>query len=146
MLGLGLGLLLTGAYIGLGNVTGDLENGVAGLVLKKLHGPIPALLWGPTVFFCFRQFRRDRARVKELEDCQVREQMIRRYPNPKMSTEEAIRLLQKGAEPPTPPPERPPTAGILIRVQQNEREMKSINTQVRRGLPSTLKTEDPREK
>jgi hypothetical protein len=147
MLGLGVGLLIAGVYIGLGNVAGDLENGPAGLVLKKLHGPVPALLWAPTILFCFRQFRRDRERARELENRQNRDRLIRRYPDPKMSAEDAIRLLESGAGMPKPPlPDKPPTAGIVIRVKQSEREIKSINPPVRRGLPASSRPEDPREK
>jgi hypothetical protein len=142
MLGLGVTLLIAGVYIGLGNASGELENGPAGVVLKKLHGPLPALLWAPTVFFCFRQFRRDRERAKELEDRQNRDRIIRRYSDARMSAEEVIRLLENGAEA-KPPPEKQPQAGIIIRVKPNEREIKTVKPTVRRGLPAPSKPEDP---
>src|SRR5581483_6435015 len=122
MLGLGVTLLIAGIYIGLGNASGELEGSLAGLVFKKLHGPIPALLWAPTVFFCFRQFRRDRERAKQLEDRQARDRIIKRYSDAKMSAEDVIRLIENGAEP-KPPPEKQPSAGIVIRVGPNEPEI-----------------------
>ena len=62
-----------------------------------------------------------------------------------MSAEDVIRLLEKGAEA-KPPPEKQPTAGIIIRVNKPpEREIKTVKSAVRRGLPAAFKPEDPQE-
>lgn len=139
MLGLGVTLLIAGAYIGLGSTSGQLESG-PGLVLKKLHGPIPVLLWAPIVFFCFRQFRRDKERAKDLEIQQNRTRIVNRYSDAKMSAEDVIRLLEDGAGP-KPPPEKRLLDGIVIRVGPAEREIKTIRPSTRKGLPESLKPE-----
>ena len=146
MLGLGITLLTAAAYIGFGDASGELENGLTGIVLKKLRGPIPALLWVTTAFFCLRQFLKDKERVKELEDRQSRDRIIKRYSDARMSTEDVIRLLEKGAGPPRPPQEKQPPAGIIIRVKQKEQEIKSVKQAMRKKLPAPSKPEDPHER
>jgi hypothetical protein len=145
MLGLGVTLLIAGVCLKLGDASGELESGPAGLLLKKLHGPIPALIWTSTILFCFRQFRRDRERAKELEKQQNRIRIINRYPDSRMSAEDVIRLLEDGAGP-KPPSEARPHDGIVIRVRPVEREIKTIKPTTRRGLPESVKTEKPYEK
>ncbi len=145
MLSLAIILLVIGVCIGLGNTSGELEGGYAGFTLKKLRGPIPVVLWVPTIFFCFRQFRRDRERAKQLEDRQNRELFLRICNESHLSTEDAIRMFEDGAGPKTAPEKQLPD-GVILRVLSHEPAMKRVRSSSRRGLPSSLKSDDSQTK
>lgn len=145
MLGLGAALLIAGPFLTLGNSFGELESGPAGILLKKIHGPGPSLLWLSAVALLFRQFLHDKKRARELEDRQNRERHIRLNKDIKLA-EDALRLIEHGPGASKPVQEKPPPARVIIhRVGSQVGELKSVNHPIKE-LPALPDPEGSSEK